>query len=756
MANRTALTRATESTDSPTPGYLYNDISKSVSASPVACTETVNYLVRRLGTKTNHNIKYKCLKVMQMVATNPLTKGQFKRALCQDITGIATIKECLNFRGRPDPVHGEQIYIKVREQAKETLDAIYSDFPSSEQGGSTGMANMVGFGSGSYGGNGGGYANSVGVGRMPNVPSGPKKMEGIGNPMFKDPRSEGDKELGEMTVGDIVHAAKEGFAGMIKDPLARGSGRASLNTDRHRISQWNSKPPGASQLAHATGGAWTMASNRGPNAIGGGNNTYHKSGASSGISSGVGGSWASENSVASQSRFTGDGRSLPPSGNVVNIPGSTGVAASDGTYERNLIQELCPPGGMRAEPPEEKLESFKQAIPSLNPDLVCPALLDALEDGQPWIIRAKVLCVMETSILVAEETRVEGGNNTYADFFHACRDEIEPLATHTRSAVRDPARRVLKALGLEVTVQPKDLNKNRAPSVTAVAASSNLLDFDNVTSEDLPSMPPPPEVPLVPQVNKTLALTSSSASSDQGNSLFGGMNIKNDTEKIMAPPTTLSTPKAVEGIGTDLLGVTENTKVNISDGLFGGDNDEGKLNENTIDGSENISPEAKIEESTGSTSGFSFMSNAKNTENSSKSPSANKDTFDPLLSTETRVIDQKAIMQQPMQINPQVAAAYQQQIMMMQMQMQKMQIAGGSSPYMMMQHPQKQGSSRPFGSKGSLMTTALGGKSTQVMGATNGSGVATSFAFMEDPAKVKREASNKKFDFVQDAMKDAK
>eukprot|EP00555_Chaetoceros_dichaeta_P010125 CAMPEP_0198266826 /NCGR_PEP_ID=MMETSP1447-20131203/30348_1 /TAXON_ID=420782 /ORGANISM="Chaetoceros dichaeta, Strain CCMP1751" /LENGTH=61 /DNA_ID=CAMNT_0043957115 /DNA_START=26 /DNA_END=207 /DNA_ORIENTATION=+ len=61
MADRNSLTRATESTDSPTPGYLYNDIAKSVSSSPTACSETATYLVRRLSSKQNHNIKYKCL-----------------------------------------------------------------------------------------------------------------------------------------------------------------------------------------------------------------------------------------------------------------------------------------------------------------------------------------------------------------------------------------------------------------------------------------------------------------------------------------------------------------------------------------------------------------------------------------------------------------------------------------------------------------------------------------------------------------------
>ena len=42
------------------------------------------------------------------------------------------------------------------------------------------------------------------------------------------------------------------------------------------------------------------------------------------------------------------------------------------------------------------------------------------------------------------------------------------------------------------------------------------------------------------------------------------------------------------------------------------------------------------------------------------------------------------------------------------------------------------------------------------MGAMNGHGINISFAFMEDPTQARRDASNKKFDFVQDAMKGAK
>ena len=38
---------------------------------------------------------------------------------------------------------------------------------------------------------------------------------------------------------------------------------------------------------------------------------------------------------------------------------------------------------MKAEPPADRLAKFVRAVPSLDPDLVCPALLDTLEEGNP-------------------------------------------------------------------------------------------------------------------------------------------------------------------------------------------------------------------------------------------------------------------------------------------------------------------------------------------------------------------------------------
>jgi hypothetical protein len=47
-------------------------------------------------------------------------------------------------------------------------------------------------------------------------------MEGIGNPMYKDPRTlDSPRDIGTMTIGDIAKEATSTIANMIKDPLAK-------------------------------------------------------------------------------------------------------------------------------------------------------------------------------------------------------------------------------------------------------------------------------------------------------------------------------------------------------------------------------------------------------------------------------------------------------------------------------------------------------------------------------------------------------
>ncbi|KAL3917998.1 MAG: hypothetical protein SGILL_004450, partial [Bacillariaceae sp.] len=477
--DRQLLARATENSDAPTPGYMYLDIAKNAAGNPQTCAEIAKYLTGRLASKNNPNIKHKCLKVIAKTAVSPYLRGQFKRCLSQDPQAMAAIKDATQFRGPPDPVRGDQPYQKVRDAAKEALDAVYSDTPAADPsggGGSFATSVSSGYGPSAGGGGGGGY----GGGGAP----GGRRMEGIGNPMFKDPRMEPQPQgLGNMTVNDIVSEAKSTVIGIIKDPLARNIDVPVSNRTGSMprpggsyngpggASAYDRPPPGRSDLMHQTNGEWTMASNRGPGAVGpppnyANDSAYYKSreagnsyswaqSKAGGGAGGVGGVWATAPAAGPSSNPYG--HQAAPSitvnstgGGVVSASGGGGTAVSDGSYEKQLVMELCPPGGMKPEPPPDKLAQFARLVSSLNPDFVCPVLLDCLEEGQPWIIRAKALWVMDSCIKNGKKP--DASNNAYADFFHACSAEIAPLANHTRAAIREPAKRVLNSLGVATPV----------------------------------------------------------------------------------------------------------------------------------------------------------------------------------------------------------------------------------------------------------------------------------------------------------------
>jgi hypothetical protein len=231
--DRQLLARATENSDAPTPGYMYLDIAKNAASNPQTCAEIAKYLTGRLASKNNSNVKHKCLKVIAKTAVSPYLRGQFKRCLAQDPQAMAAIKDATQYRGPPDPVRGDEPYEKVRNAAKEALDAVYSDtIPTSDpSGGGASFATSV---SSSYGHSvGGGYGG---------------RMEGIGNPMFKDPRLEPQPQnFGNMTVNDIVNEAKSTVIGIIKDPLAR-------NLDIQVNNRVGSMPrPGGSYSGPGTG-----------------------------------------------------------------------------------------------------------------------------------------------------------------------------------------------------------------------------------------------------------------------------------------------------------------------------------------------------------------------------------------------------------------------------------------------------------------------------------------------------------------------
>mmetsp|Transcript_53660 Transcript_53660/g.81436 ORF Transcript_53660/g.81436 Transcript_53660/m.81436 type:complete len:758 (+) Transcript_53660:126-2399(+) len=750
--DRSLLARATDNSDAPTPGYMYNDIAKNAASSPATCVDVAKYLAGRLGSKNNHNIKYKCLKVISKTATSPYLRGQFKRCLAQDPQSMASIKDALQFRGPPDPVRGDQPYERVRTAAKEALDAIYSDTQETN-GAPFSTATTSSYGpsphqqGAGYGGGGGG--------------GGARRMEGIGNPMFKDPRLEPDQaSIANMTINDVVSEAKSTVIGIIKDPLARNvdvqiqnqQGTVPRPGGGYQGASYN-YPPGRSELMNQTNGEWTMKSNRGPDAMKPPPNyandaAYYKSRDTgnayawaqkgSAVGGGVGGSWASTAPAPHQAAPSISVNSHHNPSVVPQTTGGGGTAVSDGSYEKQLIMELCPPGGMKPEPPSDKLANFARSVSSLNSDVVCPILLDCLEEGQPWIIRAKALWVMLSCIQHGQKPGAP--SNPYADFFLACQGEIAPLANHSRAAIRDPAKRIMNSLGVATPVHgaaPLTARPGAAPAAPApvpapAAPVPNLLDFDEPAAAPAPVQAPPAAV-------------------GGGDSLFGGLNLSGASPSAPPPAPPAAAPPAPASNLLEQMSSAPTPPPAAAQSLFGDMNVKSAAapapapqpaaapvsQSASMFDNMSLKAEPKTDESasampapSGSAFGFINASASSDaTEKKENAPSANaRDTFDPLMNMTPNTAKQM------MQISPQQmqAMAYQQMMMQQQMQMAQM---------MAMQQQQKRGS-------GNMFMPMPGNVPMNVNVMQNPAAAKTSFAFMDQPQR-KEDHS---FDFIKDTM----
>ena len=509
-------------------------------------------------------------------------------------------------------------------------------------------------------------------------------------------------------------------------------------------------------------------------------------------SGGVGGSWAMaaapssqppQQSVASMARqpsvasavpvtnsYVGGGGSISGSYAPSGVAGATG-GGGGGEYERNLINELCPPGGMKAEPPQDKLDEFAHAIPSLNPDIICPALLDALEEGNPWIMRAKALCVIETVLRVEAERVMTvggggGGKTPYTDFFHACSAEIEPLAEHPRANVKAPAKRVLLALGMDETsiMNGSSTVVNHNATTTEMGQTPvappppNLLDFDEPITAPEEAAPASAIAPALP--------SPANDGGAGGNSLFSGLNTKASHVRNVSAPVVTSTVPAVIPVSSaaqdDLLGGfgTETSAPATSgfNDMFGSMTVKRDTPTETTNGS-TASPANATPVAQQSGSSFGFI-NATTPATPVPTPTTVPAAFDPLLSLGISAPPMSNMTMNNISANTtftapnpniaQMQLAYQQNMLMMQqmqLQQQQQQVGSGalrggmSGMPMMVVSPQQPTNKSIMGANYMRQVPGVSGDNM------------SSFSFLSQPAHKKE---NKSFDFVMDAMKSEK
>eukprot|EP01128_Nolandella_sp_AFSM9_P002705 TRINITY_DN1308_c0_g1_i1.p1 TRINITY_DN1308_c0_g1~~TRINITY_DN1308_c0_g1_i1.p1 ORF type:complete len:722 (-),score=144.75 TRINITY_DN1308_c0_g1_i1:168-2333(-) len=167
MFSNPLITKATENSENPTPGYLYADISKQTYEGGDAVERMGTELLKRLSHEAPP-VKIKVLLLIKYL----LEKGhpEFQRFMRQHSDEL---KPSVNYRGRPDPLRGDAPSRLVREKAQVCLNLVYAyraDATASSSAqtmpsmGSSSMTGMGSNGQGSQGNSSRGFGSGSGGG----------------------------------------------------------------------------------------------------------------------------------------------------------------------------------------------------------------------------------------------------------------------------------------------------------------------------------------------------------------------------------------------------------------------------------------------------------------------------------------------------------------------------------------------------------------------------------------------------------------
>ena len=249
--NHAALLRATKGDMDPLPGYLYNEIAE-LTNDDQKNAKLVDFLVKRLN-KDNANIKLKVLKIIKHVCRKG--SSSFRRAWAKN---THEIKACLQYRGAPDPLRGDEPSKLVRAEATVALQAVFdssqdeavskqalggrikgygNSFPSggSSGGGSSGGGSSGG-GSSGGGSSGGG---SSGGGSSGGGSSGGGSRGGSRPSFNNKPKSE---------FSESAYATAEKVAGSAYAHAEKVAGRYSPSTSYNSSSSYQSSSTPQSKL----------------------------------------------------------------------------------------------------------------------------------------------------------------------------------------------------------------------------------------------------------------------------------------------------------------------------------------------------------------------------------------------------------------------------------------------------------------------------------------------------------------------------
>ncbi|CAH1273257.1 TEPSIN [Branchiostoma lanceolatum] len=395
------LVKATSDDESPTPGYLYQEINAMLHESSSQCQQVLDYLVDRLN-KDSFHVKLKVLRVMKHLIENG--PSEFQQGLRRRAEGI---KAATSYSGPPDPLHGHAPYVVVRKTATEVSSILFNTENCERS-----------------------PNRPVSSNNRPNVPTGignlqtsPGRMQGFGNTVAQNT----NKSL-STTILSNLKGWTEGVSGS-NDNQYQPIGGQPLHPHSSGAVVGGYKPAMIDSSVGQPGMQYSPQ-------VSPQRKTYHTAGK-------AGGGWEDStskrlhgNNTHSKSDNSGDSTELSERLETVSV--------EDRTQETQLVTDYtsCLGQAQSTRPPSrEELQQFVKRCSALNCDVILQLLNDKLSHSDPQV-QLKILFVLEHLMktdLVTTEQLVE-----------LFRPTLETLSTGGQGACQAKATKILRQL----TFQP--------------------------------------------------------------------------------------------------------------------------------------------------------------------------------------------------------------------------------------------------------------------------------------------------------------
>ncbi|BDA40999.1 probable AP-4 complex accessory subunit Tepsin at N-terminal half [Coccomyxa sp. Obi] len=312
IQNRLKIDEATSSNDDVTPVYVLEELWQLVqSLPPDGNAFLVECAKRRLKSKSPI-VKQKTLRMIKHICGKG--SSDFKRGFQKQ---AAPVRELTHYKGEPDPFKGDVLNQRVRDSAKEALDAIFAATALNPPTTPAPLQSRIqGFGGGSSDSISSTSSRGPGGGLGGSSATGSSRMTGFGNPKLEGSTggSTGGVTSPKSLLGSI--GGKAGFGSTTR--------HAPFMIDEVRNNGSDDERPSGYQPRPLTIGM------------------------------------SSVNSSSSAPQL---------------------AASNDGDEEVRLVDGICAVGGVRAQPSREDLRLFVENIASLNGTRVAELLRAKMEDA---------------------------------------------------------------------------------------------------------------------------------------------------------------------------------------------------------------------------------------------------------------------------------------------------------------------------------------------------------------------------------------